>query len=102
MLWLALQRLQLAEPTEYGKDSRVDTEYVEDLEPRLPFDGLITTEECLRVGLPPNPEYEDFEAGDYHLPLERIRELIEAIPDERARLEADLAESEAMQVRQKA
>jgi hypothetical protein len=96
LFWVALQRFPLASITEKGIDEREDQEYIEGLEPRIPFESPVTDEECRRVGLEQNPEYRDFADETYHSLPEHIRTLLRIHPlpeDDRVRLERELEEA---------
>jgi hypothetical protein len=77
LLWVAVSRFPLGFIAENGVDARVEPKYIEGLEPYLPFDEPVNDEECKSVGLPPNPEYEAHEAGEWHQTPENIRKLLQ-------------------------
>ena len=62
---------------ENGVDARVEPEYIEGLDPYLPFEEPVDDEGCKSVGLPLNPEYEAQEAGKWHQTTESIRRLLQ-------------------------
>lgn len=67
LLWVAFQRFPVSEINPDRVDMRFDSDIQEDYEPRIPDDGgWITTEESVRVGLPPNPEWEHLFDDDHY------------------------------------
>jgi hypothetical protein len=91
LLWVAIQRIPLASPWDDGIDRRVNTEDMDNVEPRLEFEP-VRDEECSRAGLPLNPEYALLFSGDYHSrpeDLERIV-LLDAEPADHEKLQAQL------------
>jgi hypothetical protein len=76
LLWVAFNRFPLPFGTENKLEARVDPEYIDGLEPYLPGMDLITDDECRQVGLPPNPEYEDFEADTYRTSVEDLQRFL--------------------------
>lgn len=92
LMWIAFQRLPLRYYGEHEEDGRLNFENSEGLEPSI-VEEPVTDAECERVGLPPNPEYKDFEAGVFHRRPDDIRRLLEidGIPDaSRRQLKRDL------------
>ncbi len=77
LLWVAVSRFPLGFIAENGVDARVEPAYIEGLDPYLPFDDPVNHGECKSVGLPPNPEYEAHEAGEWHQTPENIRTLLQ-------------------------
>src|SRR5580700_5540380 len=77
LYWVAIQRFPLAQGTENGVDQRQDREYVEGIDPNLPFDLTPTSVDCERAGISSNPIWEDILSGDsYHPEPSSIRELL--------------------------
>jgi hypothetical protein len=91
LLWVALQRLPLAEPWEDNVDTRTITEDLDSASPRLESEP-ITDDECQKVGLPPNPEYALHCGDEYHPEPRYIEELLRLVPgdEHREKLLADL------------
>ena len=102
LLWVAVTRFPLGFIAENGVDARVEPEYIEGLDSYLPFEEPVNDEECKSVGLPPNPEYEAHEAGQWHQTPEHIRKLLQydSIDEShRAELEQELQVSIAFERR---
>lgn len=80
LLWVAVQRFPLQElPAGEGSDQRLDPEYPAGLEsPEL---EPLTDAECLRAGLPPDPSYQEYLSGEYHMQPQHIREMIKLVDD---------------------
>jgi hypothetical protein len=96
LLWVAVCRFPLAFVTENGVDGREDADYIDGLDPYLPFNDPISNLECTLAGLRPNPEYEDFVLGDFHQTPENLRTLlkVDTLADEvRNRWEQELTDS---------
>ncbi len=102
LLWVALNKIPLAAEGLNEVDERIDQNEIGGLEQNLREVQVVTDSECQRAGLPSNPEYEDFKAGDYHQTPENIRALLKLdLPKEdKDRLEIDLRESVAFHRRQ--
>jgi hypothetical protein len=103
LLWVALDRLPLSFITENGVDAREDYEYlVDEMTPYLPYDDVVANEECEAVGLPPNPEWEQRESGEYYPEPDFIRELLKTeLTDEfSTELKQKLSDSIALRNRQ--
>jgi hypothetical protein len=101
--WVALSRLPLGFKTENGVDAREDYEYLDDeTTPYLPYDNVVTNDECEAVGLPPNPEWERIESGESYPEPDFIREMLKTeLTDEfRVELEENLSDSIALRDRQ--
>ena len=67
-------------------------EGIEGCEPTDAYLDTLSDEECTRVGLPPNPTFEEMVSGDVHLKPDTLRSFLQKIqrgPD-RAKLEKDL------------
>lgn len=85
--WVAFHRYPIEMITENNVDGRFDPEYNEEYEASTQYFDVITSDECRRVGLPPNPSYESQIAGDYNLRPEDIDRLLELDLDEHERKE---------------
>jgi hypothetical protein len=96
LLWIAFQRVPLAEAREDDLDARVTTEELTSISPSLEFEP-ITDDECRRVGLPLNPEYAVYLGDDYHLEPEDIERMLRLLPGDKDREEllANLEASKA-------
>jgi hypothetical protein len=103
LLWASVRRFPLLADSENGCDAREDGEYIEGMDPHLPFDEPVNEEECTLVGLPPNPKYEELVSGDCHLPPETLRQILKRTPvleEERTKWQAELVKSIAFHKRQ--
>src|SRR5262245_38266955 len=100
LLWLSVCRFPLAEVFENGIDVREDLKRIESFEPTDSYLGTLSDEECARVGLPPNPTYEEMVSGDVHLNPDTLRGMLKSnLAADRAKLENDLKESIAFHER---
>jgi hypothetical protein len=105
LLWVAVNRYPIAHFPEHSIDAREDDEYVEGLEPYIPNDEPLSSDECAAAGLSSNPEREDFDTGDFHQTPENLRMIHQMVglpDDDRKRIERELIEAEAFDERQKA
>lgn len=94
LLWLAVYRFPLAEILENGVDARESMERIDGCEPTDSYLDTLSDEECARVGLPPNPTFEEMVSGDVHLEPEMLRSILKIRRGaDRAKLERDLEES---------
>ena len=75
LLWIAFQRFPLFVETEDGGDIRTDNNEFEGTEPRIVIEP-ISDDECRSAGLPLNPEYAVYIAGEYHSRPEDIERLL--------------------------
>ncbi len=70
LMWAAFQRYPKSKIILDRVDMRFDHDYQEEYEPNIPdWHGYIESEEAVRVGLPPNPEWEALFEGDDNLKL---------------------------------
>ncbi len=74
--WVAFHRYPIEMITESNVDRRFDPEYNEEYEASPPYLDDITSDECRRVGLPPNPSYESQFADDNATPREDIERVL--------------------------
>ena len=99
LLWGGFYRYPKSEIVPDHIDIRFDRDAQEDFEPYLPNDyGYIESEEAIRVGLPPNPEYEAiFDEKIYMLSTpDTINKLLKLTIEEseKEKLKKELVESE--------
>lgn len=78
LLWVAVNRFPLAyEIVDEECDAREYEKNYEGPEPFIPDESPLSAEECISAGLPPNPEREDFETGNFHPDPEKIKKDLE-------------------------
>lgn len=77
LLWLVVNRFPLDSTTENRLDAREDPKYVDGLQPYLPGIEPLQDDECARIGLPPDPAFEELLSNDYHLAPDDIRKLLQ-------------------------
>jgi hypothetical protein len=104
LLWVSVSRFPLADvahvPLEEGKWVEIDTrESPDHMAMGIPlFLDTLTERECVRAGLPPNPNNE----GRIWTESERIRERLSWRGEDRAELDQDVQASIALQKRREA
>lgn len=62
LMWAAFHRYPKSEinPYVYTKEMRFDPNMQEEFEPNIPYWDIVESEEAVRVGLPPNPEWDAY------------------------------------------
>ena len=69
LYWVAFLRYPVEMIYENDVDVRFDPEYNDEYEAKTHLlDDVVTSDECRRVGLPPNPSYESLIDGSYFSP----------------------------------
>lgn len=82
LLWVAVQRLPLLVWNERSHDVREDLQSIEGLDPIAPDNEPLSDAESSRLGLPPDPKREFYDAGESYASPEEYRGLM-------AKLEVD-------------
>ncbi|MBN8521457.1 MAG: hypothetical protein J0L77_06130 [Alphaproteobacteria bacterium] len=97
ILWVGFNRIPLSEIMPDKVDYRFDSDVQDEYQPRIPDDhGYIESHEAVRVGLPPNPEWEEIINDDFDYNAPYVPRDIETI---KSFLELDLPEEEKEKLR---
>lgn len=105
LMWAGFSRFPLSEIIPDHVDIRFDKNSQDEYSPTIPdSNDYIESEEAIRVGLPPNPEWEHLieDTNDLYLSANSIRDLLKAgLPnDAKKELEEKLSEAERREAKQ--
>lgn len=105
LLWAGFYRYPLFAMNKEDEDIRFDPEFQENYEAYVPdWFGCIPSDDAVRVGLPPNPQYDAILLGEAYGYPDTIKELLQMDIEEsqKERLRKDLIEAEKKMAEQTA